>query len=91
LGDLAYQEMEANKASLLAQAAALNIKGVDAVIQVVTADLPDTGLAKLVKPFIVAAIQKAEPQLIAAAGSEEALLYAAAEAIVQKFAVAHGG
>lgn len=91
VGDLAYQELEANKAQLLQQAQALNVKAVDAIADIVVANLPKNGVFALLSGPIGTAIKKAEPQLIAALGSEEQALYAALEAGVQKFATSHGG
>ncbi len=91
IADAALAELEANRATLLADANALGVKAIDAVAAAVADALPSHGLAALVKPYIQKAITDAEPQIIALLGGEEAALYAAAEAAIKAFASAHGG
>ena len=91
LADAALAELAAHKADFLASANAEGTKAIDAVVDIVLADLPTHGFAALLRPFLAKAITNAEPQIIAVLGGEEETLYAAAQVAIEAFAKAHGG
>jgi|SRR5579875_252399 len=77
LAALAIAELDAHKTELLAMAQNAGVKAIDAVIALISQNLPSSGLDAIASNFIKAALAKAEPKLVAAFGSETEVIYAA--------------